>query len=153
MAGKYVSIPTGNYSLAVQDSGTITLDTGNQVGEVIVTGNLTVQGSSTTVTSQNLDVKDNIITLNKGETGAGITLDDSGLEMDRGTFTNVLFTFNENITWSDPVTDTTKTGGFVFKDANNALIGIRTNNINTGCLLYTSPSQRDATLSRMPSSA
>ena len=85
MAGKYVSIPTGNYSLAV-----------------------------------------------KGETGAGITLDDSGLEMDRGTFTNVLFTFNENITWSDPVTDTTKTGGFVFKDANNALIGIRTNNINTG---------------------
>jgi hypothetical protein len=132
MAGKYVSIPTGNYSLAVQDSGTITLDTGNQVGEVIVTGNLTVQGSSTTVTSQNLDVKDNIITLNKGETGAGITLDDSGLEMDRGTFTNVLFTFNENITWSDPVTDTTKTGGFVFKDANNALIGIRTNNINTG---------------------
>ena len=61
MAGKYVSIPTGNYSLAVQDSGTITLDTGNQVGEVIVTGNLTVQGSSTTVTSQNLDVKDNLV--------------------------------------------------------------------------------------------
>jgi hypothetical protein len=52
--------------------------------------------------------------------------------MDRGTLTNALFTFNENITWSDPVTDTTKTGGFVFKDANNALIGIRTNNINTG---------------------
>ena len=52
--------------------------------------------------------------------------------MDRGTFVNALFTFNENITWSDPVTDTTKTGGFVFKDANNALIGIRTNNINTG---------------------
>ena len=52
--------------------------------------------------------------------------------MDRGTFVNALFTFNENIQWSDPVTDTTKTGGFVFKDANNALIGIRTNNINTG---------------------
>ena len=52
--------------------------------------------------------------------------------MDRGTFVNALFTFNENITWQDPVTDTTKTGGFVFKDQNNALIGIRTNNINTG---------------------
>ena len=129
---KYVNVPTGNYSVIVQSGGTITLDTGPQVGDVTVTGNLTVQGSTTTVTSQNLDIKDNILTLNSGETGAGITLDDSGLEMDRGTFVNALFTFNENIQWSDPVTDTTKTGGFVFKDANNALVGIRTNNINTG---------------------
>ena len=121
---KYVNVPTGNYSVIVQDNGTITLDTGIQTGNVIVTGNLTVQGSTTTVTSQNLDIKDNILTLNKGEAGAGITLDDSGLEMDRGSFTNVFFTFNENIQWSDPVTDTTKTGSFVFKDANNALIAV-----------------------------
>lgn len=129
---KYVNVPTGDYSVIVQDGGTITLDTGFQQGNVNITGNLTVQGQTTTVTSQNLDIRDNILTLNSGETGPGITLDDSGIEMDRGTFTNALFTFNENITWSDPVTDTTKTGGFVFKDANNALIGIRTNNINTG---------------------
>lgn len=129
---KYVNVPQGNYSLAVQSGGTITLSTGFQQGSVIVTGDLTVQGSTTTVTSQNLDIRDNILTLNSGETGAGITLNDSGLEMDRGTFVNALFTFNENIQWSDPVTDTTKTGGFVFKDSNNALIGIRTNNINTG---------------------
>ena len=129
---KYVNVPSGNYSLAVQNSGTITLNTGPQVGTVIITGDLTVQGSTTTVTSENLEIKDNILTLNSGENGAGITLNDSGLEMDRGTYVNALFTFNEDITWSDPVTDTTKTGGFVFKDANNALIGIRTNNINTG---------------------
>ena len=129
---KYVNVPTGNYSVIVQDNGTITLDTGFQQGTTTITGNLVVQGSTTTVTSQNLDIKDNILTLNSGETGAGITLDDSGLEMDRGTFVNALFTFNENIQWTDPVTDTTKTGGFVFKDANNALVGIRTNNINTG---------------------
>ena len=129
---KYVNVPTGNYSVIVQSGGTITLDTGPQTGDVTVTGNLPVQGTTTTVTSQNLDIRDNILTLNSGETGAGITLDDSGLEMDRGTFVNALFTFNENIQWSDPVTDTTKTGGFVFKDANNALVGIRTNNINTG---------------------
>ena len=129
---KYVNVPTGNYSVIVQDNGTITLDTGFQQGTTTITGNLVVQGDTTTVTSQNLDIKDNILTLNSGETGAGITLTDSGLEMDRGTYVNALFTFNEDITWSDPVTDTTKTGGFVFKDANNALIGIRTNNINTG---------------------
>ena len=111
---KYVNVPQGNYSLAVQSGGTITLSTGFQQGNVIVTGDLTVQGSTTTVTSQNLDIKDNILTLNSGETGAGITLNDSGLEMDRGTFVNALFTFNENIQWSDPVTDTTITGGFVF---------------------------------------
>ena len=129
---KYVNVPTGNYSVIVQDNGTITLDTGFQQGTTTITGNLVVQGDTTTVTSQNLNIKDNILTLNTGETGAGITLNDSGLEMDRGTYVNALFTFNENIQWSDPVTDTTKTGGFVFKDANNALIGIRTNNINTG---------------------
>ena len=129
---KFVNVPQGNYSLAVQSGGTITLSTGFQQGTTTITGNLVVQGDTTTVTSQNLDIKDNILTLNSGETGAGITLTDSGLEMDRGTYVNALFTFNEDITWSDPVTDTTKTGGFVFKDANNALIGIRTNNINTG---------------------
>jgi len=129
---KYVNVPTGNYSVIVQDNGTITLDTGFQQGTTTITGNLVVQGDTTTVTSQNLNIKDNILTLNTGETGAGITLNDSGLEMDRGTYVNALFTFNEDITWSDPVTDTTKTGAFVFKDANNALIGIRTNNINTG---------------------
>ena len=122
---KYVNVPSGNYSLAVQNSGTITLNTGPQVGSVIITGDLTVQGSTTTVTSENLEIKDNILTLNSGETGTGITLDDSGLEMDRGTFVNALFTFNENIQWSDPVTDTTKTGGFVFKDANNKIVNIK----------------------------
>jgi archaellum component FlaG (FlaF/FlaG flagellin family) len=110
---KYVNVPSGNYSLAVQNSGTITLNTGPQVGSVIITGDLTVQGSTTTVTSENLEIKDNILTLNSGETGTGITLDDSGLEMDRGTFVNALFTFNENIQWSDPVTDTTKTALFL----------------------------------------
>ena len=129
---KYLKVATGDYNVVVQPGGAITLDTGFQQGNVIITGNLTVSGSTTTVTSQNLDIKDNILTLNSGETGHGITLDDSGLEMDRGTLVNALMTFNENITWSDPVTSTTKTGGFVFKDANNALIGIRTNNINTG---------------------
>jgi|TARA_B110000858_G_scaffold195829_1_gene253147 hypothetical protein len=129
---KYVSVPTGNYSVITQSGGNITLNTGPQAGTTIITGNLVVQGDTTTVATQNLSIKDNILTLNTGETGAGITLNDSGLEMDRGTYVNALFTFNEDIQWSDPVTDTTKTGGFVFKDANNALIGIRTNNINTG---------------------
>ena len=45
---KYVNVPTGNYSVIVQDNGTITLDTGIQTGNVIVTGNLTVQAVSYT---------------------------------------------------------------------------------------------------------
>ena len=53
-----------------------------------VSGNLTVDGTTTTVNSTDLDIKDTIVTLNKGETGAGVTTDYSGFSVDRGTETN-----------------------------------------------------------------
>ena len=80
---KFVNVANGNYKLTVQPGGTITMDTGVASGQFIVTGDLTVQGATTFVSSTNIDIKDNIIT----------------------------------------------------------------------CLLYTSPSPRDRTRSRMPSSA
>ena len=54
---KYLKVATGDYNVVVQPGGAITLDTGFQQGNVIITGNLTVSGSTTTVTSQNLDIK------------------------------------------------------------------------------------------------
>jgi hypothetical protein len=50
----------------------------------VITGNLTVQGTQTSVESTVTQIKDNVITLNKGETGAGITLGLGGIELDRG---------------------------------------------------------------------
>jgi hypothetical protein len=50
------------------------------------------------VAATNLDIEDNIIVLNKGETGAGVTLDYSGIQIDRGTLGATSFIWSENIT-------------------------------------------------------
>ncbi len=64
---------------------------------VVITGDLTVQGETTSVNTTNTEIKDRIVTLNKGETGAGITLDTAGIEIDRGTEPNALLVFDEAI--------------------------------------------------------
>lgn len=129
---RFINVPNGNFFVTVQEGGQIRLNTGSEQGQVVITGDLIVEGNTTTVQSEDLTVKDNIIVVNSGETGAGITLDEAGLRVDRGTFSDGYFTFNENITWRDPNTETVKTGGFVFRDNEGALVGIRTNSISTG---------------------
>jgi len=62
---------------------------------VIVTGNFTVNGTTTSVDSVNLEVEDNTILLNKNETGAGVTAGSAGIEIERGTETN------SSILWSE----------------------------------------------------
>ena len=84
MSASVVNIPNDNYIIKVTPGGTITLDTGQLQGDVIFTGNITVGGSQTIVNSTNLDVQDNIITVNFGETGNGVTLGTAGLRIDRG---------------------------------------------------------------------
>jgi hypothetical protein len=129
---KYVVVPDGNYKLTVQSGGQITLDTGLNVGQVRITGDLLVQGTTTTVQSSEVTIRDNIIELNSGETGPGITLNESGLRIDRGSFVDSFFVFDENITWLNPVNATTTQGAFVFKNAASSLVGVRTNSITTG---------------------
>ena len=129
---RFVNIPNGHYHLNVQPGGIITLNTGFEEGEVRITGDLIVQGNTTTVQSEDLTVKDNIIVVNSGESGSGITLDTAGLRVDRGNFLDTYVVFDENITWRDPDTETTITGGFVLKDDNGGLVGLRTNSISTG---------------------
>jgi hypothetical protein len=108
------------------------LDTGVANGLVTVTGNLVVLGSQTQVSSTDLNLKDNLITLNIGESGAGITLNKSGLQMDRGSLPDALFTFDETVTWADPISATTITGGFTLTNASGTLQGLRINSISTG---------------------
>ena len=126
-----VSIPNDDYIIKVTPGGTITLDTGPVQGNVVFTGNLTVGGSQTVVNSTNLDVQDNMITVNYGESGAGVTLTTAGLQVDRGTLTDATLVFDENFSWTDPVTDTQVDGGFVFTNLANTLVGIRTVSINS----------------------
>jgi hypothetical protein len=62
---------------------------------VIVNGDLTVNGTTTTVSSEDLLVTDNTITLNFGETGAGVSTGTAGIEIDRGTLSGVSLRWNE----------------------------------------------------------
>jgi hypothetical protein len=92
--GQVVQV-NGDYTIKTNEGGTILLNTGNNIGFVRVTGSLLVDGDTLTVSAENLNVKDNIITLNFGETGAGVSLDYSGIQIDRGTLSKASLLFDE----------------------------------------------------------
>ena len=94
---KIVKVSESDYRVKVQSSGSITLDTGVNTGTVYITGNLEVQGTTTTINTADLTIEDNIILLNKGETGAGVTEGTSGLEIDRGSLDKAQFLWDEAI--------------------------------------------------------
>ena len=129
---KILRVQDGDYRIEVQDGGEITLNTGAQTGTVRITGNLVVEGDNTTVRSENMVVKDNIIIINSGEQGSGVTLGTAGIRIDRGNLTAAQILFDESLTWSDPASATTKSGEFIFKHANGDELGIRTNSIKSG---------------------
>jgi len=63
------------------------------VGDVVISGNLTVSGTRTLVNSTDLNVNDAIITLASGQTGT--PSQDSGIEVERGSSANVAIKWNE----------------------------------------------------------
>ena len=129
---RIVKVSENNYKVSVQSGGVITLDTGNQTGVVRITGDLTVLGNTSTVDSETLTIKDNIIYLNNGETGAGVTLQTSGIQIDRGSELDAVFVFDETINHYNPTLGTTTFGTFSFKLNNGLMRGIKTNSISTG---------------------
>jgi hypothetical protein len=115
----------GDYNIKTKEGGQITLDTGPGVGDVRVTGNLVVVGETLTVSAENLNVRDNIIVLNYGELGPGVTLTYSGIEVDRGDTAstptdiqgNALLIYNEDTnTWE--IAHGNVTGTISFSDSN-----------------------------------
>ena len=58
-------------------------------GNTIVSGDLTILGTTTSVTTTNTTIKDNTITLNSGQTTSGIDAGSAGIEIDRGPSTNL----------------------------------------------------------------
>ena len=80
---------TGAYSLSATGGITLASDT-------TVSGNLTITGTTTTISATNTEIKDRVIVLNDGESGAGVTGRYSGLEIDRGSSDNALIVFDEN---------------------------------------------------------
>ena len=92
--------------IALSD-GEITIDPlGNPtVANLVITGDLTVQGTTTSVSSQDVSTTNTFIILNSDE--AGTPSADSGIEVERGTSTNKKFYWDETLdrwsTGTDPL--------------------------------------------------
>lgn len=80
---------TGAYNLSATGGITLASDT-------TISGDLTITGTTTTISATNTEIKDRVIVLNDGESGAGVTGRYSGLEIDRGSSDNALIVFDEN---------------------------------------------------------
>ena len=129
---KYLNVPNGDYKVSVKTGGTIYLDTGLDTGTVEISGNLLVLGEQTTVNTTQLDIEDNIITLNTGETGAGVTLNQSGLRVDRGSLPDAFLLFDEDLH------PDAGQGRFVLRDEDSQLVSLQINELysnNTNLLL------------------
>jgi hypothetical protein len=85
-------------TLNIGGAGT-TLSIGSATGtttvnnNLVVSGNLTVDGTTTTLNTATLEVEDNIVLLNKGVTGSPSL--NAGLEIERGDSANVSILWNE----------------------------------------------------------
>jgi hypothetical protein len=112
----------GNYKIKTSLGGNIILDTGPVIGQVTVTGDLVVKGNTiigdvTNVDVVDMKVEDNILTLNSGETGSGVTLQYSGIEIDRGQVDKASFVFDESTnTW---LLAAGQNGSYHFNDNNS----------------------------------
>lgn len=131
---KFFDIPNGDFviktaggGLTVGANGTATLD-----------GNLVVEGDNFSLQTTDLEIQDNLIVINKGETGVGITKlpRTAGIEIDRGDLPNARILFDETVAWTDPGVDenpieavTTEYGAFTFTNTDGELVGIKVNAI------------------------
>jgi hypothetical protein len=147
---KVVRVKDGNYKIVVDNpgdasGGLITLDTTGGYttdrGKVVITGDLEVKGITTTVESTVTTIADNIITLNEGQTGAGISAAlgyQAGIGIDRGSLSEARLLFDETVPY---VTGgSSGTGSFVFENAAGQYLPVSFNSLNSqGTLYITTP--------------
>jgi microcystin-dependent protein len=84
-----------NFGSALNRIGGLYAATGDFSGDVIIWGNFEVKGQTTTINTTELDVDDNIITLNTNFTTGTPTLD-MGIEMKRGDDPSAKFIWEES---------------------------------------------------------
>jgi len=70
---------------------------GTITGDLTVSGNLTINGTTTAIDTTNLEIEDNVVLLNKNQTGTPPTTLRSGIEVERGDSPNVKLQYNENV--------------------------------------------------------
>jgi hypothetical protein len=110
--GNFTTNQSGDETITIDVDSTVVRTSGAQTiagnktfsNNVIVSGNLTVSGTTTSVDSTVVNIGDNIITLNSGETGT--PSQDGGIEVERGTSDNAKWVWDEgNDRWTSYTTD------------------------------------------------
>ena len=87
--------PTVSIGQAVGTSDDVQFNSVETTGDVTVGGNLTVNGTTTSINTTELTVEDNVIVLNSNATAASVN---AGIEVERGTVeSNVLVRWNETL--------------------------------------------------------
>jgi hypothetical protein len=66
------------------------------LNNITIKGNVTQEGSSFITEAETVEVSDNILLLNRGEVGSGVTKGISGIQVDRGALTDYQFIFDES---------------------------------------------------------
>ena len=84
-----------NSDFVITNKDTYLANTTIATHTLFVDGNLLVGGNTTMVYKTDMNVTDNMIVLNSGETGSGVTLDYAGIEVDRGLLANTALRWNE----------------------------------------------------------
>jgi hypothetical protein len=85
-----VTAPLLNISSNVSVGGALT------AGSLTVSGTTTFNGSNFIVNAQTVEVQDNIMLLNKGQTGSGVSAGQAGIRIDRGDATDYMCVFTES---------------------------------------------------------
>ena len=88
------STPTIAIGQAVGTSASVTFAKVDTTGDVVVGGNLTVNGTTTTLNTETLAIEDNIVLLNSNVSGSPTV--NAGIEVERGTSPNVVLRWNES---------------------------------------------------------
>jgi hypothetical protein len=94
-------ITSNDADIATLDSTTVKITTNQSVAgnkiftDTVTINNLTVTGTEVIVDVENLAVRDNIIHINSGESGAGISRISGGITIDRGTETAANILYND----------------------------------------------------------
>ena len=129
----------------VRTSGAQTVNGAKTFGDdIIISGNLTINGTQTTVSTETLAVEDNIIVLNDGTSGT--PSENAGIQVDRGTSADVFLNWSESTdkwqfsndgsTYYDMLTESDVEGFFSVTDSG----GDGSLTYSAGVFTYTGPS-------------
>ena len=131
---RILKISQGDYKVQASSTNSILLE----AGSVVINGDFTVLGAASYITTTDTTVSDNILILNKGETGTGISprnsLRTSGIEIDRGLDGSIplsaRFVFDESLAHYDPATNTNINGTFLLQSTRGSSTGLNSLQLN-----------------------